>query len=284
MNLLAYPALATLLVVCIWGINVVVIKIGVTDMSPLLFTGLRFALLSALLIPFMKLAKDKIWPVFSLAMVMGLGHFCALSIGLSYVDSVVGGLIVLLGAPLSSLLAFIFLNERLKPLQMLAILLAASGAIAPTLLQGEVDMQLGALVILFCMLMWAVGNLQIRKLADVPLLSLQFWIGIISAPFCLLAYGLSPSEQSIAEQLTTNSILSLLYVVLGSSILAYWLWYQLITQQGINKVVNYVLLQPVATLIAGYVILGELMTTLQLAGAAVTVFAMWLFYQSSKRA
>ncbi|MEH6576855.1 MAG: EamA family transporter [Amphritea sp.] len=283
MDLISKPTLAALLVVFIWGLNVVVMKIGVTDMAPLLFTAMRFTLLSLLLLPFLRIPREAIGQVIGLAMIMGIGHFCVLSIGLSYVDSVVAGLILLLGAPLSSLLAFIFLNERLRLLQMVAVIIAGLGAIVPTLLQGAVDIKAGALLILFCVLMWAVGNLKIRNLSNLPLLTLQFWIGFISAPLCLLGYWFNPAELSVAEQFTSNSVMSLVYVVSCSSILAYWLWYQLINRHGINAVVNYVLLQPVITMVAGYLILGEVMSGLQLAGGLVTLIAMWGFYHSGKQ-
>jgi O-acetylserine/cysteine efflux transporter len=282
-NLLSKPALPALFTVAIWGLNVVIMKIGVTDMEPLLFTGMRFVLLSLLLLPFIKIPRAAIRQVIGLAMIMGVGHFCALSIGLRYVDSVVAGLILLLGAPLSSLLAFIFFNERLRALQVIAIGIAGCGAVVPTLSEGAVDIQAGALIILLCVLMWAIGNLRIRNLSDVPLLTLQFWIGFICAPLCLLAYWLSPKEISLAAQFTSNSMLSLVYVVCGSSILAYWIWYQLIKRHGINSVVNYVLLQPVVTMVAGYWILGEVMSGLQLAGGVVTLLSMWFFYRSGKR-
>ena len=278
-NMLSKPALPALFVVLIWGFNVVFMKIGLTDMSPLLYTGLRFTLLSLLLLPFLRVPRELLGQIIVIALVMGIGHFCVLSIGISYVDSVVAGLILLLGAPLSSLLAFIFLNERLRFLQILMVAIAGLGAIVPTLLQETIDIKVGALLILFCVLMWALGNLQIRKLSSLPILTLQFWIGFISSPLCFIAYWLNPDARSIADQLTTESILSLLYVVSCSSILGYAIWYQLINRHGINSVVNYILLQPVITLIAGYWLLEELMTELQMIGAAVTLLAMWGFYQ-----
>ncbi len=282
-NLLSKPAFPALFVVTIWGLNVVFMKVGVTDMAPLLYTGMRFTLLSLLLLPFFRIPREAIGQVIGLAMIMGVGHFCLLSIGLHYVDSVVAGLILLLGAPLSSLLAFIFLNERLRVLQMVAVFAAAMGALVPTLLVGGVEIQAGALLILLCVCMWAVGNLKIRNLSNLSLLTLQFWIGFISAPLCLLAYWLNPADTPLAAQFTINSMLSLAYVVCGSSILAYWLWYQLIKLHGINSVVNYVLLQPVVTMLAGYLILGEVMSGLQLAGAVITLLAMWGFYHSGKQ-
>ncbi len=281
--LLARPAAAALLVVLIWGLNVVFMKIGLGDIDPVLYTGLRFTLLALVLIPFCRIPRAQLRPIVTIALVMGIGHFCMLSIGISYVDSVVAGLIILLGAPLSSLLAFVFLSERLRTSQMLAVLAAALGAIVPTLLQDEVNIRAGALIMLFSMLMWAAGNLQVRKLKKVPVLTLQFWIAVISAPICLVIYQLDPEARPIVDQLTTASVLSLLYVVGFSSVLGYALWYKLISRHGINSVVNYVLLQPLITMVAGYWLLAELMTVPQLAGGGVTLLAMWAFYRLAER-
>ena len=43
------------------------------------------------------------------------------------------------------------------------------------------------------------------------------------------------------------------------------------------------LLQPIVTMGFGYLLLDELLSGLQLAGAAVTLAAMWLFYQARQR-
>ena len=282
LELLSKPALPALFVVLLWGLNVVVMKIGVTDMSPVLYTALRFSLLSLLLLPFCRIPANMVRSIIAIALVMGVGHFCLLSIGISYVDSVVASLILLLGAPLSSLLAFIFLNERMQSLKVVFVFIAGLGAIVPTLLQGSVDIRIGALIILFSVLLWAVGNLQIRQLSQLPTLTLQFWIGLVSAPLCFFAYWLTPATTPIAEQLTLECALSLLYVVCCSSILAYSIWYRLLNRHGINAVVNYIILQPVVTMVAGYWLLSELMSQLQWLGAAITILSMWGFYQIDK--
>ncbi|WP_027856791.1 DMT family transporter [Marinobacterium jannaschii] len=282
--LIDQPVSGALAVVLLWGLNVVMMKIGLNDMSPLLFTASRFALLALVLLPFWRIARHQFRDIATLALVMGIGHFCTLAIGISYVDSSVAGLILLLGAPCSSLLAFLFLNERLRPVQVLALLGAVAGIATPILLQQQVELQLGAVIILFSMLVWAAGNLLVRRISDLPVLTVQFWIGIISSPLCMLLWWLQPDSRPFSEQLTGNSIASLLYVVGGSSVLAYYIWYRLISRHSINRIVNLTLLQPLVTMGFGYLLLDEMLSGLQLTGAAVTLAAMWLFYQARQRA
>jgi len=281
--LIDQPLIGALAVVFLWGLNVVMMKIGLNEMSPLLFTASRFALLALVLLPFCRIARHQLRDVAILALVMGIGHFCTLAIGISYVDSALAGLVLLLGAPCSSLLAFLFFNERLRPLQVVALLGAVAGIAAPTLLQQKVELQLGAAIILFSMLVWAVGNLLVKRVSELPILTVQFWIGVISSPLCFGLWLLQPDSQPLADQFNLASIAALCYVVGGSSVLAYYIWYQLLKHHSINRVVNLTLLQPIVTMGFGYLLLDELLSGLQLAGAAVTLAAMWLFYQARQR-
>ncbi len=281
--LIDQPVMGALAVVFLWGLNVVMMKIGLNQMSPLLFTASRFALLALLLLPFCRIARHQMRDVATLALVMGIGHFCTLAIGISYVDSAVAGLILLLGAPCSSLLAFLFFNDRLRPLQVLALIGAVAGIATPTLRQQQLELQLGAAIILFSMLVWAIGNLLVKRVSELPILTVQFWIGIISSPLCFGLWLLQPDSRPLAEQYNAASISALCYVVGASSVLAYYIWYQLLNHHSINRIVNLTLLQPIITMGFGYLLLDELLSGPQLAGAAVTLAAMWLFYQARQR-
>lgn len=277
------PELQAFLVVFLWGVNVVVMKMGINDMSPVLYTAIRFSIVTLLLLPFCKVPRDQMVSVALIALIMGVGHFCVLSIGISYVESAVVGLILLLGAPFSSLLAFIFIGERLSYKQMLLILIAMSGACIPTLIENQIDAQIGCLIVLLSMLTWAIGNLMIRRVSGLPTLTVQFWIGALSAPICFALYHLNPPAASVAEQITLTSAASLVYVVCCSSILGYAIWYKLIRNHGVNRIVNLVLLQPVITLIAGYLLLGEVLSLNQQVGAGIMILSMFYFLRLERR-
>ena len=278
---LGNPALGAILVTAIWGVNMVAMKAIVTDMDPLLFTSARFLLLALVLLPFVKITIAQLRPLLPIALVMGLGHFYLLAVGLSIVPGVVASVCFLLSAPFSALLSYLFLNERITIIQTLAIIIATLGAMLPTLLTGESDLQWGMLIVILSTFMWAIGNIQIRKLKELPVLAIQFWIANITAPLCFVAYLLQADNVAILPQFTTNTILTIMYVVLCSSILAYSFWYGLVHRHGMGRLAGFILLQPIYTLIFGYLILGETLTLLQLVGSLVTLTGVYVYFQHS---
>ncbi|WP_315981038.1 EamA family transporter [Aliamphritea spongicola] len=181
------PLLAAVCVTAIWGLNVVALKIGVTEIPPSLLNTLRFALLATLLLPFARIPWDKLPSVILIGFLMGVGHFYLLTLGTSYVSSNTTVIIVITGAPISSLLAYLLKMEKLSRKQITGIAIAFSGTAIPLMLSGSVDLTLGTLIIVASMICWAMTNIIIRRLEDVPLLSLQFWIGVITAPACFSA-------------------------------------------------------------------------------------------------
>ena len=278
---LGNPALGAILVTAIWGVNMVAMKAIVTDMDPLLFTSARFLLLAVVLLPFVKITIAQLRPLLPIALVMGLGHFYLLAVGLSIVPGVVASVCFLLSAPFSALLSYLFLNERITLVQTLAIIIATLGAMLPTLLTGESDLQWGMFIVILSTFMWAIGNIQIRKLKELPVLAIQFWIAIITAPLCFVAYLLQADNMAILPQFTTNTILTIMYVVLCSSILAYSFWYGLVHRHGMGRLAGFILLQPIYTLIFGYLILGETLTLLQLVGSLVTLTGVYIYFKHS---
>ena len=279
---LGKPSLVAILVTAIWGFNMVGMKAVLTDMDPLLFTSARFLLLAIVLLPFVKISKSQLRPLLPIALVMGLGHFYLLAVGLSIVPGVVASVCFLLAAPFSALLSYLFLNERITQIQTLAIIIATLGAMLPTLLSGQSDLQWGMLIIILSTFMWAIGNIQIRKLKQLSVLSIQFWIAIITAPLCFSAYLLQADDTPILPQFTTITIMTLFYVVLCSSILSYSLWYGLIHRHGMSRVAGFILLQPIYTFIFGYLLLGEILTFWQLVGSSVTLFGVYVYFKQPK--
>jgi len=258
--------------------NVVAIKIGLTEVSPALLNALRFWLLTCCLLPFARIDKGQLKPILIIAAVMGVGHFYLMSLGAAYVDSNTVVMIIMLGAPFSSLLAFLLKIERLTKLQFLGMFVAFISSITPVLLSNSLDLKWGAAIIVVAMLVWASVNIRIHNMEKIPVLTLQFWIGLISTPLCLIIYTYEGGTMDIASQLTPTLVMSVLFIVFGSSILAYSLWFSTISQHGINKVINTTLLQPIFTIILAYFLLNESVSRIQLIAAIGTITGISIFY------
>ena len=280
---LGKPALGATFVAAIWGFNIVGMKMALNEMDPLLFTAARFLLLGLVLLPFVKLSRTQIRPLLPIALVMGLGHFYLLAVGISVIPGVVASVCFLLGAPFSALLSYLFLHERLTLIQSIAIIAATLGAMLPTIMMGNAELQWGMLIVILSTFMWAVGNIQIRKLDKLPVLSVQFWIAIITAPLCFAAYVMQPDAAPILAQFTLTTMASIAYVVFCSSILSYSLWYGLIHRHGMSRLAGFILLQPIFTLTFGYLLLGETLTLWQLVGSSVTLTGIYVYNLQSQK-
>ncbi len=276
------PLLAAVCVTAIWGLNVVALKIGVTEIPPSLLNTLRFALLAVLLLPFARIPWRKLPSMMLIGLLMGVGHFYLLTLGTSYVSSNTTVIIVITGAPISSLLAYLLKMETLSRKQVTGIAIAFSGTAIPLMLSGSVDLTLGTLIIVASMICWAMTNIIIRRLEDVPLLSLQFWIGIITAPACFFGYYLAGHNMDVVSQITLPVILTVVYMVIFSSIIGYYLWFAIINQHGINRIVHITLLQPLFTMIFAFILLDEILTGIQLLSAAVTLAGMGIYYHKKR--
>ena len=76
---------------------------------------------------------------------------------------------------------------------------------------------------------------------------------------------------------------SLLYQVVGSTLLAYWAWYYLLAHNRVSTVAGFMLLVPVVGVIAGVLALGEPLTWRTVAGGLATVCGVALIVLRSRR-
>jgi len=80
------------------------------------------------------------------------------------------------------------------------------------------------------------------------------------------------SDQLLAIQRADWNVWgALAYIVLASSIAAYYLWYRLIARLTINQVVPFTLLAPIIGVAAGVLILGEAFTVYKVFGGILTI-------------
>lgn len=269
-----------LAVVVIWGLNFVVVKTAVGEIPPLALTALRFSAVAILVAPFFRPSRGQFKRILGLAIVMGLGHFGLLFIGLQGADAATSALMIQLGIPFSSILAAMVFSDRLGMVQGLGMVLGFAGAV---LLAGEpqggTPLALGALLVsAFC---WAWANILIKKAPDIPPMTVIGWMSLLSIP---LITGMSVLFETGQLQAIRDAGMktwgALAYIVLASSIVAYYLWYRLIARLSVNRVVPFTLLAPTIGVAAGVLILGEALTLYKVAGgiltmAGVAIIQMW---------
>ena len=278
--------LLALLVVVAWGLNFVVIKMGLHNMPPLMLAGLRFLLVAFPALLFVARPKIPLKLLLGYGLTISFGQFaflfCAIKFGMpaglaSLVLQVQAFFTIILGA-------FVF-GERLQGKQLAGISLAVFGVLV--LIEGSLNGQhvalLGFMLTLAAGLSWACGNifnkLIMQHEARPPVLSLVVWSALIPiVPFMAASFILEGPQAMLKSlvEIDLTTILSLIYLALVASIIGYGIWGSLLGRYETWRVAPLSLLVPVVGLASAALLLDETLSALQLCGAGLIMAGLYI--------
>lgn len=266
---------AAIAVVLIWALNFIVGKVGVMQLPPLLMMAVRFALVAALLAPFLQPMTGR-WPlVAAIAVVLGGLHFGLMFSGLRGVGAGPAAIAIQLTVPFSALLALLFYREKLGLWQLSGMAVAFVGIY---LLAGEPTHPPSLphfLMVVAAAFAWAVANVLIKRLGPVNPFTLNAWVAVLACPQLLLASLLTEHGQVAALQAADwRAWGAIVYMAVGASIIAYGLWYHLLGKHPMNSIVPMTLLSPVLAVGLAVPLLGEPLTSAVLLGGGVTLLGV----------
>ena len=96
-----------------WGVQYTVIKTGLTAFPPLFFVAVRFAVIAAILLPFVaRPTRRELADILVISVFIGGLNFGLVFIGLMHAPASVAGIANQLWTPLTLLLAWPLLGER----------------------------------------------------------------------------------------------------------------------------------------------------------------------------
>lgn len=263
-------------VVIIWGLNFVVMKVGLQGLSPMLLGALRFALAS---LPFLLFVPRPRLPWRFLAvygLVQGLGQFGLLFLAIDLgMPAGMASVVMQTQAFFTMLLAVPLLGERVRHDQWLGLSVAAVGLIlvaaSASSSGGQGSMTLIGLVLTVgAALMWAASNLVLRFAAratsDYDPFALIVWSSAVPMlPFLALAV-LTDGWAATQETLTSIGLaegLATAYLALFATLLAYTMWARLLRRHPTARVAPFSLLVPVVGLWAAAMAFDEHLTAVQ---------------------
>lgn len=270
--------LLALIVIVAWGLNFVVIKVGLDGLPPMLLGALRFALVAFPAAFFIKRPKLPWRWLLAYGATISLGQFAFLFEAMA--NGMPPGLasLVLQGQAFFTLFfAALFLKERLRPANVLGLLVAAGG-LALIGLEGDHATPLLAVVLTLCAAsMWAMGNIITRRFGNVNLVGLVVWGALVPPlPFLGLSWLLEGQARIVDSLLNIhlNSVLSLAYLAFIATMLGYSLWSTLLSRYPAGKVAPFSLLVPVIGLSSSALLLGERLGALQWVGGALVMVGL----------
>lgn len=266
-------ALFAVTVAVLWGGNFIAAKYSVAYFPPFFATALRFVIVSALLLPFVTPpSRAQITHILPVAIMSSL-HFSLMFVALSYhLDIASCAVISQMGVPFACILGAIFLGDRIGLWRAGGILIAFSGitlvAGSPQLLNNLTPFYI-MIASTFC---WGSANVLIKRAQGIPSMTLLAWVSLFTIPILfLLSFLLEGSHWQLLAAPPPPAVLALCYTAIGSTVIAYGLWYKLLSQFDVSQIAPFSLLAPVFGIGFGQLFFHEALTPKIIAGGILTI-------------
>jgi drug/metabolite transporter (DMT)-like permease len=270
----------------IWGFNVSAIKILVTQFPPVFIQGIRVMMAGIAVLLFLaarksfqKVSRKNLMGIFIAAMFGVLGHHLFLAIGLTSTSATNAGLILGLVPLSTSIMAMMFLNEKLTFLKMMGILSALFGVYLIVMNeQGTLSgLSTGDLYVLGAVLTQAVSFILIKKLS-VSIDSRQMTGLMLSIGSILLIVSSFFFQE---EPVTVSEQPGYVWWVLGGSAiiataLGHMLYNYSIHQLGAGATSIFINLTPFFSIVGSSIFLGEDIQSKHIVGFCFIVLGVLL--------
>ncbi len=269
-----------LAVVAVWGTNFVVIKLALGQMPPLLFATLRFA--AATLPAILWLPRPAVsWAnLAAYGLLIGVGQFGLMFVAINgHISPGLASLVVQMQVFFTIGLAMLLSGERARPVQGLALVLAAGGlGVIFSNTDGSAS-PWGLGLMLLAALSWAGGNMVSRAAGRVNMLAYVVWSSAFAVPpLLLLTLGLEGwgPVRTALQQADALAWSAVLWQAVANSLFGYAAWGWLLARYPAATVTPLALLVPVFGMGGSALWLGEGLPAWKLLAAAMVVGALAL--------
>lgn len=264
-------------VAVVWGVNFVVIHVGLRSFPPLLFVALRFTLVAFPAVFLLPRPPIPARVLVALGLTISAGQFAllftAMHLGL---PAGLASLVLQLQAVFTVALAVVLLGERPGRRQLAGCALALGGIALIGASRGGHGLPVGALLLAVgaagC---WGVGNILTRVAQAPGALALLAWTSLVP-PLPLVGLSLLLEGSPHVSRVGLGGIGALLYVVVLATGFGFGTWTWLLRRHPASRVAPYSLLVPVVGIASAWIALGEQPTALELAGAGVVICGLGL--------
>jgi drug/metabolite transporter (DMT)-like permease len=279
--------LVWLLLCCIWGSTWLFIKLGLTDLPPLTFAGIRFVIAALILFALIAVRrvslpnKKRDWILLAVTGVLSFSlNYGLVFWGEQYISS---GLAALLQSTLPAfglVIAHFYLpGERMTLPRILGVLLGVLGVAVifsnqlhvsgPRALWGSAALVGSA----FCA---AYANVLVKRyglnLQPSVLAAGQMLFGLVP----LLLIGIPLEGNPLKYHWTLVAVISLFYLAIVGTVVAFLLYYWLMHNMDVTKTMLIALVTPVVAVILGMLALKEEMHWRTLIGGAMIISGLSL--------
>ena len=268
-----FPILAAIGYSVIFGLSFLFVKIGLESMTIIELIAYRL-LIASVLMTILKLfniikidLKGKnLKPVILTAILQPVIYYVFEVKGIDLTTTSESSLILSLIPIFVALFAWMFLGEKLKRTQVGFIILSISGVVLINLMKDKAASSgsfLGVILLFIAVMISALYNISSKKASKsfkpLEITYVMMWIGAIAFNIILIIINLYNGRlnQYFLPMLTLNSLISLSYLAIISSIIAYFLINYSISKLPVYQSAIFINISTIVAIIVGVVVLKE---------------------------
>lgn len=268
--------------ILLWSSAYIVVRMGLPDMSPIASLALRFVIATTVLFALARAMGQPLsvlgsrWPHFAVAGALMNGIYLATAyVALQYLPAGTMGLLAALNPMLTAMLGWIILGERMRLAQWLGLGLGVAGVVlvvgvAPVLGQSVA----AALLAVGGIVCFAVGTIYFRRYCGASALLAGNAVQMGSA--AVLCTILAVAFEPLHVTWTWRLIACTLYLALAVSVGAMGLFGYMLRSRTAGVVSSNFYVIPGLTAVLAWLVLGETLTPMAVAGFCTSSIGVWL--------
>jgi drug/metabolite transporter (DMT)-like permease len=249
----------------LWASAFSVAKLAIADCPPLILLTTRFLLAGVVILgaaaisgmPLRLSRKDVL--VFGVLGIANQAAYLGLSyVGLQSISSGLSALVISANPVLTAVMAVSFLGERMTWRKAAGLLLGVGGVafVVKSRLDSGVDQPIGIALSIAALISLVGGTILFKKCRPTSGLWIGNGVQSLSAGLALLPCAVT--VESIGNiAVSWRLLVALAYLVLFVSVLAYLLWFYLLSVSGATTASSYHFMMPPLGLLLGWLLLGE---------------------------
>lgn len=278
------PYIALILAHTIWGVHFVITKITLQEFPPFSLAFFRFAFACIFLAPFffaqtkkVKIKKEHLPKLVATGIFIITLNIAFFFTGIQRTDAISASVITLSIPILSVILGWWFLKEKIFLINLLGVILGLIGAIVIIGLPDPTKI-LGNFLILLASVSFVIGAIFSRQMLKIyPSLTVTafaFLVGLITFfPLAALEYFQNPGW---TDKVTMLGIFGLIFMVLLSSISAYFLFEWGLAKTSLIRADLFQYIEPLWAASLAVMILGEQISVPYMVGAVLIALGVYL--------
>lgn len=241
-----------------------------------MFSTLRFAVVLLLLFPFIRVVKGQMKLIVVIGVCLGAGHYSIMFYALYLGDNISSlAIAAQLTVPFSTILAIVFLGERIRFIRIFAISLSFLGVVVIGFEPVGTEHLVALLAATVASAVMAVAAILMRRLSGVGVFNLQGWIALVSTlVLALLTVTFEFQSFSKLRDISLVQYWTPLYSAVGATIIGHGSLYYLLQRYEVNHVAPFITLSSLFAVVFGILFMDESLTLKIVCGGLLTLLGV----------